>query len=73
MYVNFHMNSGTHTHTITAVSSSLLNTLDLYAQWSAAAYCSGNTDGANTAVSCSFGNCPDVQAASTTMLYEFDK
>ena len=56
-----------------AVSSTVLNQLDLYAQWSAAAYCSGNTDGANTVVSCSVGNCPDVQAANTKMLYEFDK
>jgi hypothetical protein len=56
-----------------AVSSALIGQLDYYAQWSAAAYCSGNTDGANTVVSCSANNCPDVQAANTTLLYEFDK
>lgn len=56
-----------------AVSSTVLSQLDLYAQWSAAANCSGNTDGANTVDSCSAGNCPDMQAANTKMPYEFDK
>ncbi|KAJ5489602.1 Lipase [Penicillium diatomitis] len=49
-----------------------LTQLSRYAQWSAAAYCSGNTDGADKVVACSAGNCPDVQASGAKMLYEFD-
>ncbi|KAI2790440.1 Lipase [Penicillium oxalicum] len=55
-----------------SVSSTVLAQLSRYAQWSAAAYCSGNTSGANQVVSCSANNCPDVQASGAMMLYEFD-
>lgn len=65
--------SHSHYPRLLDVTSAVLNQLDLYAQWSAAAYCGDNTNGTNTAVACSAGNCPTVQGFSTKLLYEFDK
>ncbi|KAB8224531.1 hypothetical protein BDV33DRAFT_233451 [Aspergillus novoparasiticus] len=55
------------------VSSSLLNNLDLLAQYSAAAYCSENLNSTGTKLTCSVGNCPLVEAASTQTLDEFNE
>ncbi|PYI07819.1 lipase [Aspergillus sclerotiicarbonarius CBS 121057] len=54
------------------VSTSVLDELDLFAQWSAAAYCSDNINNDDTTVKCSDDACPSVEAASTKMLLEFD-
>lgn len=55
------------------VSSSLLNNLDLFAQYSAAAYCDENLNSTGTKLTCSVGNCPLVEAASTQSLDEFNE
>ncbi|KAH8704964.1 putative extracellular lipase [Talaromyces proteolyticus] len=55
------------------ISSSLLDELDLFAQYSAASYCSANLDSTGSALACSAGNCPLVEAADTTILYDFDE
>ncbi|KAB8274785.1 Alpha/Beta hydrolase protein [Aspergillus minisclerotigenes] len=55
------------------VSSSLLNNLDLFAQYSAAAYCDENLNSTGTKLTCSVGNCPLVEAASTQTLDEFNE
>ncbi|KKK19637.1 hypothetical protein P175DRAFT_0434816 [Aspergillus ochraceoroseus IBT 24754] len=56
-----------------AVSSSLLDKLDLFAQYSAAAYCSSNFNSETTTLSCSAGNCPLVQSADPTAIDKFDE
>lgn len=50
-----------------------MDNLDLFAQFSAAAYCSANLNATGTALACDVGNCPAVEAADTTILYSFDK
>ncbi|GIJ85201.1 hypothetical protein Asppvi_004057 [Aspergillus pseudoviridinutans] len=55
-----------------AVSSSVLQELSLFAQYSAAAYCSNNINSTGTKLTCSAGNCPLVEAANTKTLSEFD-
>lgn len=57
------------------VSDDTYNSLYLFAQYSAAAYCSANIDASDTgaSITCSAGNCPDVQSATTKTLYEFDQ
>ncbi|KAJ5566745.1 uncharacterized protein N7459_010127 [Penicillium hispanicum] len=55
------------------VSSDVLSDLTLYAQYSAAAYCTTNFNSTGTALSCSTDNCPEVQSADTLTLYEFDE
>lgn len=59
----------------TDVSDDTYNSLYLFAQYSAAAYCSSNIDATTSgdAVTCSAGNCPEVQSATTKTLYEFDE
>ncbi|OJJ50407.1 hypothetical protein ASPZODRAFT_149736 [Penicilliopsis zonata CBS 506.65] len=56
------------------ITSSLLSDLDLFAQYSAAAYCTGNIDSATTGdqITCSADNCPLVEDASAVTLDEFD-
>lgn len=56
-----------------AIATSLLDSLDLFAQYSAAAYCSANLNTTGTALACDVGNCPAVEAADTTILYSFDR
>lgn len=57
-----------------AVSAALLARLNLFEQYSAAAYCANNNDSpAGTPITCSVGNCPLVQAARATAIYEFQK
>ncbi|KAL1984371.1 hypothetical protein VTN96DRAFT_9232 [Rasamsonia emersonii] len=55
------------------VSQDLFDQLNLFEQYSAAAYCSANNEAsAGTAISCSAGNCPLVQQAGATILYSFN-
>lgn len=54
-----------------AVSSSVLQNLSLFAQYSAASYCTNNINSTGTKLTCSSGNCPLVEAANTKTLSEF--
>ncbi|OJK04868.1 hypothetical protein ASPACDRAFT_1851828 [Aspergillus aculeatus ATCC 16872] len=54
------------------VSTTVYTQLDLFAQYSAAAYCSTNLDSPNTSVTCTNGLCPLLAAATTTSLAEFE-
>ncbi|KAF9886465.1 hypothetical protein FE257_011370 [Aspergillus nanangensis] len=53
------------------VSSDVLTQLNFFAEYSAAAYCTGNVNSTGNKVTCSAGNCPNVQAADTQTLKEF--
>jgi len=44
-----------------------------YAQYAAAAYCNHNGDSSGTLITCTQGNCPDVEAAAATSVLEFDE
>ncbi|ORY17424.1 Alpha/Beta hydrolase protein [Clohesyomyces aquaticus] len=54
-----------------AVTTDLLSTFQLMEQYSAAAYCPNNNNSPGNKVTCSVGNCPQVQAAKTTTVTEF--
>jgi triacylglycerol lipase len=53
------------------VSASVLQRLTLFAQYSAAAYCTNNINSTGTKLTCAAGNCPLVEAANTVTLAEF--
>ncbi|PWY92235.1 triacylglycerol lipase precursor [Aspergillus heteromorphus CBS 117.55] len=55
------------------VTATALTQLDLFAQWSAAAYCSTNLETDDISVTCADDACPSVEAASTEILLEFDE
>ncbi|KAF2092227.1 alpha/beta-hydrolase [Saccharata proteae CBS 121410] len=55
-----------------AISEDLLDTFNLFEQYSAAAYCPSNSNGTNTKLLCSVGNCPRVEKANTTILLQFE-
>ncbi|KAJ5649215.1 Lipase class 3 [Penicillium longicatenatum] len=57
------------------VDTTTYDNLYLFAQYSAAAYCSNNVDTTSTgdSITCSADNCPQVQSATTKTLYEFDE
>ncbi|BCR89853.1 lipase family protein [Aspergillus chevalieri] len=55
-----------------AVSSDILQQLELFAQYSAASYCERNINSAGDKLTCKAGNCAIVQEAETTTLYEFE-
>lgn len=55
------------------MTSDVLQQLDFFAQYAAASYCTNNVDSTGDELTCDAGNCPDVQQASTTTLYEFSK
>jgi hypothetical protein len=55
------------------VSADVLNQLNLWEQYAAAAYCVSNNDSPGNKVSCVAGNCPLVQGATTTTSIEFQK
>lgn len=59
----------------TAVSSDVLQQLDLFSQYSAASYCSNNVDSHSngTKITCAAGNCKSVENADTITLYQFSK
>jgi hypothetical protein len=56
-----------------AVSANVLDQLDFFSQYSAAAYCLGNNNSPNTKITCPQGNCARVEAANTNTLTEFEK
>ncbi|EAW14911.1 lipase family protein [Aspergillus clavatus NRRL 1] len=56
-----------------AVSSEILQQLTVFAQWSAASYCTDNINSPGTKLTCSAGNCPLVEAANTESLSEFNE
>ncbi|KAL5360744.1 Alpha/Beta hydrolase protein [Aspergillus floccosus] len=58
-------------HVARDVSTAVLQRLNLFAEYSAAAYCTGNLNTTGTKVVCPSGNCPQVEAADTTSLKEF--
>ena len=43
-----------------AVSADVLDRLQFFSQYSAAAYCTSNNDSPNNKITCSEGNCPRV-------------
>lgn len=55
------------------VSADVLGQLTLFSQWAAASYCTNNSNSTGDGVSCEQGNCPLVESADTTTLYEFDE
>ncbi|EHY54120.1 Lipase [Exophiala dermatitidis] len=55
-----------------AISQDLLDTLSLFEQYSAAAYCPENNEpDSSTLITCSAGNCPLVQSAGAESIAEF--
>lgn len=54
-----------------AVSSDVLQRLELFAQYSAASYCTNNINSTGDKLACEAGNCPTIEAAETTTLSEF--
>lgn len=57
----------------TAVASNVLDQLQFFSQYSAAAYCLVNNDSPGTKITCPQGNCARVEAADTKTLIEFQK
>ncbi|KAF3008588.1 hypothetical protein E8E13_007552 [Curvularia kusanoi] len=55
-----------------AVAANVLDQLDFFSQYSAAAYCLGNNNSPNTKLTCPQGNCARVEAANTNTLTEFE-
>lgn len=53
------------------ISNELFDTFQLMAQYSAAAYCSGNNNSTNTSITCPGGNCPLVEEAGARSVVEF--
>ena len=62
-----------HVPTPLDITSAVLDKIDLFAQYSAAAYCSSNIESTSTTLTCSVGNCPLVEAAGATTIDEFDE
>lgn len=56
---------------LASIDDAFFADLKYYAQYSAAAYCPNNSDSPFTSITCSTGNCPDVQAADATSVLEF--
>jgi hypothetical protein len=55
------------------VSSSQLNTFNLFEEYAAAAYCVAFDEASKgTVISCSAGNCPQPQTTGATLVYGFD-
>ncbi|KAJ4324305.1 hypothetical protein N0V94_001363 [Neodidymelliopsis sp. IMI 364377] len=55
-----------------AVSANVLDQLQFFSQYSAAAYCLGNNNSPNTKITCPQGNCARVEAANTNTVTEFE-
>lgn len=56
------------------ISTSLLANMDLFSQYSAAAYCNAVTTGSvGTTITCTTNNCPLVEAGGATVLGSFNK
>lgn len=57
----------------TGVASSQLAQFTLYEQYAAAAYCKDNNDEDNGSITCSAGNCQQVQQAGARSILEFQE
>jgi len=55
----------------TAITESLLDQFQTYAQFSSAAYCPNNTNSQNTPITCPSGSCPKVESAGAISEFEF--
>lgn len=55
------------------ISSDLLSQLTLFAEYSAASYCSNNINSTGDSLTCAEGSCPTVQSSGATSLYEFEE
>ncbi|KAF1845047.1 alpha/beta-hydrolase [Cucurbitaria berberidis CBS 394.84] len=55
-----------------AVSANVLDQLQFFSQYSAAAYCLVNNNSPNTKITCPQGNCARVEQANTNTLTEFE-
>ncbi|KAF2130378.1 alpha/beta-hydrolase [Dothidotthia symphoricarpi CBS 119687] len=55
-----------------AVSSTILDQLQFFSQYSAASYCPINNNSPNTKITCPQGNCARIESANTTTLTEFE-
>lgn len=60
---------------LSAISESDYSNLNLFEQFSAAAYCPNNNNdiAGGTKLSCPTGNCPLVDSSDVTTVYEFQK
>ncbi|KAL8899328.1 MAG: hypothetical protein Q9192_001622 [Flavoplaca navasiana] len=58
-----------------AIPGNVLSNLQLFSQFSAAAYCPDNNKdkAGGTKLTCSVGNCPLVQDSDVVSVYEFQK
>lgn len=61
------------TLTSRAISSDVYDSLNLFEQFAAAAYCPGNNNdkAGNSKITCDAGNCPLVQSSDVISVYEF--
>ncbi|KAF2196636.1 alpha/beta-hydrolase [Delitschia confertaspora ATCC 74209] len=55
-----------------AIDTTVFDRLKFFSQYAAASYCKGNNNSTNTKITCPAGNCPDVQAANTHTVSEFE-
>lgn len=59
---------------ISDIPSDELSQFKFWVQYAAAAYCEANYAGqTGTQLACWAGNCPQVEAADTNIVYEFSK
>lgn len=73
VFVPFHIRGFIDRHL--AISESDYSNLNLFEQFSAAAYCPNNNNdvAGGTKLSCPTGNCPLVDSSDVTTVYEFQK
>ena len=55
------------------ISADALQQLNFFAEYSAASYCTNNINSTGNKLTCSAGNCPMVEAATTKTIYEFEE
>lgn len=63
-----------YTHSTIDIAADELSEFKFWVQYAAAAYCHDSyTAKAGSKLACSAGNCPDVEAAGATIVYDFSK
>lgn len=73
-YESFSESAVLVTNSRTGVSADDLSQFKLWVQYAAAAYCHDSyTADAGSKLSCSAGNCPEVEAAGASIVYDFSK
>lgn len=61
-------------HFLIDIAADELSEFKFWVQYAAAAYCHDSyTAKAGSKLACSAGNCPDVEAAGATIVYDFSK